>query len=124
MCLQISKNNTYSADSLIQKRQQEKDYQRRVEALQPTKAETKPQSEKTAEKDKPKFKKVNWEILPPGKHPFERIKNYFKSIKSKSTHHQIDMFSIKKIYELGPDAIYFQCRFLKVNKRLKISKLS
>jgi hypothetical protein len=54
-----------------------------------------------------KSNKLNWHILPPGRHPFSEINAYFLKIaSSESFSGDIDNSRLQAIYELHPTAVY------------------
>ena len=64
---------------------------------------------KGEEETEPKtvIRKIPWEILPPGKHPFEAIRSYFRKLEMRGVSVEIDMGRIQAIRKYGPDEIYF-----------------
>jgi hypothetical protein len=53
-----------------------------------------------------KVKRLNWEILPPGEHPFQQVSGYYKQLKMNDRSLRIDEERIEIIKELGPQKIY------------------
>jgi len=54
-----------------------------------------------------KYKRVQWEILPAGKHPFSAIEAHFACLKAKGFPKEIDLDRIRTIQRFKPDEVYF-----------------
>jgi|GEM_PF-2417854 len=50
--------------------------------------------------------KINWKILPPGKHPFQKIVEHFQRISKHRRDLIVDMNRLHKAFSLGPEEVF------------------